>query len=65
MQPDVQASLTHRYSFTNGDTDAVDSVGGQNGTLEGGATISGNAVQLDGANDYVNLPGGLITGYTA
>ena len=55
--------LVHRYSFTNGDTTAVDSVGGQNGTLSGDAIISGNAVQLDGSGDYVNLPGGLITGF--
>ncbi|MCJ7778335.1 MAG: LamG domain-containing protein, partial [Sedimentisphaerales bacterium] len=60
----ARSDLVHRYSFTNGDTTAVDSVGGQHGTLQGGATISGKAVQLDGANDYVNLPAGLITGYT-
>jgi alpha-N-arabinofuranosidase len=65
IQSDIQAGLLHRYSFTNGDTTAVDSVGGQHGTLENGASISGNAVQLDGSNDYVNLPSGLITGYTA
>lgn len=64
--PDVVGPvLVHRYSFTNGDTTAVDSVGGQDGTLENGAAISNNAVQLDGLNDYVNLPDGLITGYTA
>src|SRR4030042_848969 len=66
IQSNVQADLTHRYSFANGGgTVAVDSVGGQNGTLVDGASISGNAVQLDGSNDYVNLPGGLISGYTA
>jgi alpha-N-arabinofuranosidase len=63
-QPDVQAGLLHRYSFTNGDTTAVDSIGGKHGTLEGGAKIIINAVQLDGINDYVKLPGGLITGLT-
>jgi alpha-L-arabinofuranosidase len=65
ISPDIQAGLLHRYSFTNGDSGAVDSIGGQNGTLQGGATISGNAVQLDGANDYVNLPSNLITGFTS
>jgi hypothetical protein len=64
IQPKIQVGLLHRYSFTNGDTSAVDSIGGQHGTLEGGATISNNAVQLDGVNDYVNLPAGLITGLT-
>jgi mannan endo-1,4-beta-mannosidase len=66
MRPDAQAVLLHRYSFTNGGgLTAVDSVGGQNGTLVNGATISNNAVNLDGINDYVSLPGGLITGLTA
>jgi hypothetical protein len=64
IQSNIQAGLLHRYSFTNGDPCAVDSVGAKHGTLEGGAAISGNAVQLDGVNDYVNLPGGLLTGLT-
>jgi hypothetical protein len=63
--PDVQAVLLHRYSFTNGDTTAVDSIGGRNGTLRGEAIISGNAVQLNGTTGYVKLPGGLITGLTS
>jgi len=64
--PDVISPvLVHRYSFKDGDTEAVDSVGDANGTLVNGASISGNAVQLDGDNDYVNLPGGLITGFTS
>ncbi len=60
VQTNIQANLLHRYSFTNGDSSAVDSVGGQHGTLEGGATISGNAVQLDGVNGHVNLPGDIL-----
>ena len=52
--------LQHRYSFT---TDASDSVGHADGTLEGAATISGGQVHLDGTRGtYVNLPGGLIAG---
>lgn len=45
-------------------TTASDSVGSLTGTLNGGATWaagkSGNAVSLDGANDYVSLPSGAI-----
>lgn len=41
----ASASLTHRYSFT---TDASNSVGGANGTLMNGATVSGGAVTLSG-----------------
>ncbi|MBN1845554.1 MAG: DUF1080 domain-containing protein [Sedimentisphaerales bacterium] len=65
LVPAVRADLVHRYSFNSGDTIAVDSVGGAHGTLENGAVISGNAVQLDGNNDSVKLPAGLITGWTS
>jgi Concanavalin A-like lectin/glucanases superfamily len=54
------AALQHRYSFN---TDARDSVGHADGTLEGAAVISGGQVHLDGTRGtYVNLPGGLIAG---
>jgi hypothetical protein len=57
------AALQHRYSFA---TDASDSVGNANGTLEGAASISGGQVRLDGTRGtFVNLPGGLIAGYPA
>src|SRR5580692_5802780 len=52
------AILTNRYSFT---TDASDSVGGQNGTLGNGASVSGGAVQLDGITQFVQLPANLTT----
>ena len=61
----VRGDMVNRYSFTDGDTTAVDSVGGQDGTLENGASINDNAVQLDGSNQYVNLPDELITGFTS
>jgi hypothetical protein len=55
--------LTHRYSFTK---NANDAVGSANGTLEGNAVISKGKVILDGSQGtYVNLPAGMITGYTA
>ncbi len=56
----VAPVLKNRYSFT---ADASDSVGGANGTLQAGATISGGKVGLTGtANSFVSLPGGLLTG---
>jgi hypothetical protein len=59
----ARADLTHRYSFT---ADAKDSVGTADGTLEGAATISNGAVVLDSSDGtFVNLPGGLISGYSA
>src|SRR5690348_8892770 len=57
------AALQHRYSFA---TDASDSVGHADGTLEGAASISGGQVHLNGTRGtYVNLPGGLIAGEQA
>ena len=52
------ATLVHRYSFTS---DANDSVGTANGTLQGGATLSGGQVVLNGTNGYVDLPDGIIS----
>jgi hypothetical protein len=58
-----RAELTHRYSFTS---EANDSVGTAHGTLVGTAVVSGGSVNLDGAaGNYLNLPAGLIAGYTA
>jgi hypothetical protein len=61
------ADLTHRYSFTN---DVTDSVGGANGTLMNGATVSGGVATLSGGISgpdcqYIELPAGLISNYTS
>ena len=62
-------TLTHRYSFfnePNGSTTATDLVASANGTLQGGAVITGGQLVLNGASGtYLNLPGGLITGNSA
>lgn len=58
----ARADLTNRYSFT---TDASDSVGTRNGTLAGGASISGGAVVLDGVSGYVDLGGNDIRNMTS
>ena len=53
-------ALAHRYSFT---TNVWDSIGMAHGTLGGNATVTNNALLLDGnPGDYVNLPGGLASG---
>lgn len=54
----VHASLIHRYSFTS---DASDAVGGANGTVNGGVTISGGQAIFNGTNGYVSLPPNLLT----
>ena len=55
------ASLLHRYSFTS---DANDSIGVAHGTLQGGASLSGGAVVLDGSSGYVDLPNGIVAALT-
>ena len=57
------ATLTHRYSFTS---DANDSVGNANGTLNGNALVASGTVTLDGSSGtYVSLPVGVLTNLTA
>jgi hypothetical protein len=59
------AHLVHRYSFSGDGTHVVDSVGHANGVLMGGATLDGAGhAALDGQNDYVDLPNGLISHLT-
>ncbi len=50
--------LTNRYSFA---TDGTDSIGGQNGTVNGGVTFNGNGTMtLDGSSGYIQLPSNII-----
>ena len=61
-------SLIHRYSFDGTGTIVVDAMGGDEGTVVGGAMLDGSGVlklagNRDGQPDeYVNLPNGLISG---
>jgi hypothetical protein len=54
----ARADLLHRYSFNDGT--ANDSVGGANGSLQGGATVSGGALQFNGVSAFADLPAGAI-----
>jgi hypothetical protein len=51
------ATLTHAYEFTSGVTDTV---GGVNGTLYNGASVSGGKLLLDGIDDFTELSGKII-----
>jgi hypothetical protein len=63
LAPRAFGELAHRYTFT---ADANDSIGTAHGTLHGGAVIGSDAVLLDGvAGTYVELPPGLLEGYTS
>jgi autotransporter-associated beta strand protein len=48
----AHAQLSHRWSF---DGNTNDSVGGVNGTLNGGATVAGGQLVLDGIDDFMSL----------
>ena len=61
----IRAHLIHRYSFDGEGTQVVDSVGSADGSLQNGAVLDGAGhVTLDGKDDYVNLPNGLLSGLT-
>jgi len=60
--PSNVAHLIHRYSFGGEGTRVVDSAGSADGSLQGGALLDGAGhVTLDGQDDYVNLPNGLLS----
>lgn len=57
------SSLIHRYDFAGSDTQVPDLVGQASGTVEGGAVLAGDGtLTLDGDDDYVRFPAGLISG---
>ena len=62
-------ALVHRYSFNEtGGTVVNDSIGGPawNGTLPNGGTFGGGQLALSAASSqYVNLPAGILSNYTA
>ncbi len=62
----MPAALIHAYTFNAGNFN--DSVGSSNGTLNGTASISGNALQLPGGSNgtaYGTLPTAVMAGLTS
>lgn len=58
--------LLHRYTFSGTGTTLVDSVGNADGAIHGGAELTGSGeLTLDGVDDYVSLPSGLISSLTS
>jgi hypothetical protein len=56
-------SLIHRYRFDGASTAVIDEVGGQDGELLGGAILDQSGrLTLDGEDDFVDLPNGLVSG---
>lgn len=59
----MASHLIHRYSFGGDGTRASDSVGSADGSLKGGAVLDGAGhATLDGTDDYIELPNGLLSG---
>jgi len=56
------SSISHRYSFTGTGTTVTDLLGNANGSILGGSTMNDSgSLTLDGVNDYVDLPDGIIS----
>lgn len=51
----------HRYDFSGSGARVMDAVGDAHGLLLGGAELAGGAVELDGIDDCVRLPPGLVS----
>jgi hypothetical protein len=56
---------SQRYDFAGAGTEVIDAMGGPSGTLYGGVTLADGAVALDGDDDYVDLPNGLLSTKTS
>lgn len=56
--PVQAATLLHEYLFDT--AGVVDSVGGSNGTLMGGASVGSGVLSLDGVDDYVQFTSMLV-----
>ena len=56
----------HRFDFSGSGVELVDVIGGDSGELIGGAELDGTGrLQLDGDDDYADLPNGLLGGGSA
>ncbi len=67
VAPEVDACAPprplHRYTFDGTGTAVPDVIGGAAARIVGGATLDGRgSLRLDGVDDYVDLPNGLLRG---
>ena len=59
---EIGGLLVHRYRFEGSGSTVLDSVGTAHGTTLAGAALSGSGrVSLSGANQYVDLPDGILS----
>lgn len=58
--------LRHRYTFAGTGVTVHDSLGAAHGTIHGGAQLDGSGqLWLDGEDDYVDLPNGLVSSFAS
>jgi large repetitive protein len=57
----VKEALKHRYSFDGEGTEIKDSVGTAHGALVGNTLKGDGVLKLEGADQYVNLPNGIVS----
>lgn len=62
----LREALVHRYSFSGMGSIAVDSVSGENGTINGTELTGTGSVELSGgdSDQYVDLPNGIVSALT-
>ena len=61
MVPSATGKLLHRYDFSGTGSVCYDFAGNKDVTIQGGAKLSGDGkLVLDGSNDYVLLPSGML-----
>lgn len=60
----LKNGIVHRYSFDGADTEVIDRVGEQHGTIENGGVQDGGVLTLDGIDQYVSLPAGMVSSLT-
>jgi hypothetical protein len=59
--PVVPSTLVHRYDFSGTGTVVPDLVGGADAIFENGALIGDGRATLNGTNQYIELPAGIIS----
>ncbi len=62
----AQSTLALRYDFAGSGTMVMDRVGSAHAEILGGAQLDGSGrLTLDGTNDFVNMPNGLLSRYSS
>jgi hypothetical protein len=57
----LRSALVHRYSFDGSGAAVLDSAGGAHGSVENGQLSGAGEVALDGDDQFVDLPNGIVS----